>query len=170
MDYRFGTRSAAHRLVKEMKQLVPQAVMVASVPGAAPMLRKLAADTDSIYLEHQPSYKDLTAVLARAKFQISGRIHDAVLGARVGCPLIAIGSTSHKVHGVCELLGFSEPYDGTDLWSSLERIKTRRRHPSGRRRHARNEISSNAARLSAESFEMGVVVKNVLTKHGKITA
>jgi polysaccharide pyruvyl transferase WcaK-like protein len=170
MDYRFGTRSAAHRLVKEMKQLVPQAVMVASVPGAATMLRTLAADTDSIYLEHQPSYTDLTAVLARAKFQISGRIHDAVLGARVGCPLIAIGSTSHKVHGVCELLGFNAPYDGTDLCSSFDRIKTEAAsHLAGGAR-LRSEISSNAARLSAESFEMGTLVKDVLAKHGKSTA
>jgi hypothetical protein len=170
MDHRFGTRSAAHRLVKEMKQLVPQAVVVASVPGAAPMLRTLAADTDSIYLEHQPSYKDLTAVLARAKFQISGRIHDAVLGARVGCPLIAIGSTSHKVHGVCELLGFSEPYDGTDLWSSLERIKTEAASHLAGGVTLRNEISSNAARLAAQSFEMGILVKDVLAKYAKSTA
>ena len=166
MDHRFGTRSAAYRLITELKQLAPQAVMVASVPGAAPMLKQLAADTDSIYLEHQPSYRDLMAVLARAKFQISGRIHDAVLGARVGCPVISIGSTSHKVHGVCELLGFSEPYDGTDLWSSIERIKAHAASHLANGVVLRNEIKSNAARLAAESFEIGVIVKDVLAKQG----
>jgi polysaccharide pyruvyl transferase WcaK-like protein len=142
-------------------------VMVASVPGAARMLKQLAADTDSIYLEHQPSYRDLSAVLARAKFQISGRIHDAVLGARVGCPLIAIGSTSHKVHGVCELLEFNEPYDGTDLRSSIDRIKAEAASHLSGGISLRNEIASRAARLAAESFEMGIAVKAVLAKHEK---
>lgn len=170
MDHRFGTRSAANQLVTGMKKLLPQGVMVASVPGAARMLKQLAADTDSIYLEHQPSYRDLSAVLARAKFQISGRIHDAVLGARVGCPLIAIGSTSHKVHGVCELLEFNEPYDGTDLRSSFEKITAdAARHLSGGI-SLRNEITSRAARLAAESFELGIAVKAVLAKHRKGSA
>ena len=167
MDHRFGTRSAAHQLVTEMKKLVGQGVMVASVPGAARMLKQLAADTNSMYLEHQPSYRDLSAVLARAKFQISGRIHDAVLGARVGCPLIAIGSTSHKVHGVCELLEFNEPYDGTDLRSSIERIKAEAASHLSGGIALRNEITTRAARLAAESFAMGVAVKEVLAKHDK---
>ena len=66
----------------------------------------------------------------------------------------------------CELLGFSEPYDGTDLWSSIERIKAHAaRHLAGGVA-LRNEIKNNAARLAVESFEMGVIVRDVLAKRG----
>jgi polysaccharide pyruvyl transferase WcaK-like protein len=141
-------------------------MMVASAPAENPMLRQLATDTDSVYLEQQPSYRDLLAVLARARFQISGRNHNPVLGVLVGCPTISIGSTSHKVHGIAELLGFSEPYDGTDLWSSLEKIKAyARRHLAGGAA-LRNEIKNNAARLAVESFENGVIVRDVLARRG----
>jgi polysaccharide pyruvyl transferase WcaK-like protein len=168
IDYKFGNRSSMYRLILEMKHMVPQAVIVANNPVGWPMLKQLAADTGSVYLEYQPKYQDLMSVLARAKFQISGRLHNTILGALVGCPVISIGSTSHKVHGVCELLGFDLPYDGTDLWSSMERIKAdAARHLSGGPM-LRSAIQQNAARLGVGSLEMGTLVKDVLTRHGKL--
>jgi polysaccharide pyruvyl transferase WcaK-like protein len=162
IDYRFGNRSSLYRLLTEMKQLVPQAVLVASATAEVPMLRQLADDTGSIYLPHQPSYRDLMAVLARTKFLISGRNHNPVLGALVGCPAISIGSTSHKVHGICELLGFDEPYDGTDLWANIGRMKAHAaRHLSGGKA-LRDLIRSNAARLGAQTFQLGTVIRDIL--------
>jgi len=168
IDYRFGKRSSLYRVITEVKKLGLQAVMVVSGPSEASQLKQLAADTDSIFLAQQPSYRDLMAVLARAKFQISGRNHNLLLGARVGCPAIAIASISHKVHGVCEQLGFGEPYDGTDLWSNIDRITAHAASHLARGVTLRNEISSHAARLSAESFEMGVLVKDVLAKQSRL--
>jgi len=168
IDHQFGTRSSLFRMITEVKKLGLQAVMVVSGPPEVSMLKKLAAATNSIYLEQQPSYKDLMAVLARAKFQITGRNHNLLLGARVGCPAIAIASISHKVHGVCEQLRFSPPYDGTDLWSNIERITADAATILGRGVTLRDEISSHAARLSAESFEMGILVKDVLAKHSTL--
>ena len=167
IDYRFGSRSPLYRLIEEIKQLVPQAVMVACGPYEAPMLRKLATDTGSVYLEQQPNYRDLMAVLARAKLQISGRVHNTVLGALVGCPAISIGSTSHKVHGACALLGFDEPYDGTDLWSSIEKIRAQAAGQLAKGMGLREQIRDNAALLGAKSFEMGTIVKEVLAKNGE---
>ena len=51
--------------------------------------------------------------------------------------------------------GSAPPYDGTDLWSNIERITSRRRQPSARGVTLRDDIRSHAARLAAESFEMG---------------
>jgi polysaccharide pyruvyl transferase WcaK-like protein len=167
IDHRFGERSALYRLITEIKQLVPQAVMVASATAERPLLKQLATDTGSIYLEYQPSYRDLMAVLARTKFQISGRLHNTLLGALVGCPAISIGSLSHKVHGVCELLGFSEPYDGTDLWPSIARIKADAASHLANGVMLRNEIKANTARLAAGSFEMGVIVRDLLAKQSE---
>lgn len=167
IDYLFGRRSHLYRLIMEIKQLVPQAVMVACGPYEAPMLRQLASDTGSIYLEQQPSYRDLMAVLARAKLQISGRVHNAILGALVGCPTISIGSTSHKVHGTCELLGFDEPYDGTDLQSSIENIRAHAASLHAGGADLREQIIRNSALLAAKSFEMGTIVKDVLAKDVK---
>jgi polysaccharide pyruvyl transferase WcaK-like protein len=167
IDYRFRKRSSLYRLITEIKQLVPLAVMVASATAEKPMLQQLAADTDSIYLEHQPSYRDLMAVLARARFQITGRNHNPVLGALVGCPAISLGSSSHKVHGICELLGFDAPYDGTDLWSSIERIRSHAARHLARGTALRDEIRANAARLAGESFEMGLIVKQILARQSE---
>jgi len=168
IDHRFGKRSSLFQMITEVKTLGLQAVMVVSGPPEADMLKRLAADTDSICFEQQPSYRDLMAVLARAKFQISGRNHNLLLGARVGCPALAIASISHKVHGVCEQLRFGAPYDGTDLWSHIESIKTDAANILHRGAALRDDISSHTARLSAESFEMGMLVKDVLAKHAKV--
>ena len=170
IDYRFGRRSSLFRMITEVKKLGVEAVMVVSGPSEASMLKQLAADTDSVYLEQQPSYRDLMAVLARAKFQISGRNHNLLLGARVGCPAIAIASISHKVHGVCEQLRFSAPYDGTDLWSNIEKITADAASLLGSGVTLREDIRSHAARLGAESFEMGVLVKDVLEKQPRLAA
>ena len=170
IDHHFRKRSSLFRMITEVKTLGLQAVMVVSGPPEAALLKQLAADTDSICLEQQPSYRDLMAVLARAKFQISGQNHNLLLGARVGCPAIAIASISHKVHGVCEQLRFSPPYDGTDLWSNIESITAAAASILERGVTLREEISSHAARLSAESFEMGVLVKDVLAKQPRLAA
>jgi len=166
-DHRFGRQSAMYQLIMEIKKLVPQAVMVASAPAEKPMLRQLATETDSIYLELQPSYRDLMAVLARTKFQISGRNHNPVLGALVGCPAISIATTSHKVHGICELLGFDAPYDGTDIRSNIDDIKAHAARHLAAGAALRNEIKKNAARLAVESLDMGVIVRDVLANQGR---
>lgn len=163
-DHRFGRQSSMYQLIMEIKKLVPQAVMVASAPAEKPMLRQLATETDSIYLELQPSYRDLMAVLARTKFQISGRNHNPVLGALVGCPAISLGTTSHKVHGISELLGFETPYDGTDLRSNIEAIKAHAARHLAAGPALRDQIKKNSARLGVESLEMGVIVRDVLAK------
>ena len=170
IDYRFGKRSSLFRMITEVKTLGLQAVMVVSGPPEAAMLKQLAADTDSIYLEQQPSYRDLMAVLSRAKFQISGRNHNLLLGSRVGCPGIAIASISHKVHGVCEQLQFGAPYDGTDLFSHIESIRAHAADILSRGTTLRDDISRRAARLAAESFEMGLLVKDVLARHSRLAA
>jgi polysaccharide pyruvyl transferase WcaK-like protein len=162
-DHRFGRQSSLYQLIMQIKSLVPQAVMVASAPAERPMLRQLATETDSIYLELQPSYTDLMAVLARTKFQISGRNHNPVLGALVGCPTISIGSTSHKVHGICELLGFETPYDGTDLRSHIGAITAHAARHLAAGAPLRDQIKRTAARLAVESLESGVIARDVLT-------
>lgn len=164
IDYRFGRQSSLYRLIMEMKQLVPQAVMVACGPYEASMLRQLAEDTGSIYLEQQSSYHDVMALLSRAKIQISGRFHNMVLGALVGCPAVSIGSTSHKVHGVCALLGFDEPYDGTDLWTHMDSIKLQATELLSKGDELRKKIKDHAALLAVKSYEMGIIVQNVLRK------
>ena len=68
-----------------------QEVGSAGRDGGERSCRKTAAQTvghrnHSIYLELQPSYRDLMAVLARTKFQISGRNHNPVLGALSAAP------------------------------------------------------------------------------------
>jgi len=110
---------------------------VEGAPADKPMLRQLATEIDSIYFEQRPSYRDLIAVLVRSRFQISGRNHNPVLGALVGFPAISYGTTSHKVNGISELLGFDTPYDGAVLRSNIDAIRADAdRHPATERRSA----------------------------------
>lgn len=164
IDYRFGKRSSLYRLLTEIKQLVPQAVLIASATAEIPMLEQLASDTGSIYLAHQPSYRDLMAVLARAQLLISGRNHNPVLGALVGCPAISLASTSHKVHGICELLHFDEPYDGTDLWPNLARIKAHAGRHLAAGQRLRDQIRSRASLLAGDAYQLGTIVSDALPK------
>ena len=64
------------------------------------------------------------ALVAGARFSITGRYHNAILAAIMGCPSITFGSTSFKVHGACELLDglVGSPYDSTDLLPNLDAI------------------------------------------------
>ena len=164
IDYRFRQRSSLYRLITELKELVPTAVLVASAPAEGAMLQRLAADTNSIYLPQQPSYRDLMAVLARTRFLLSGRNHNPVVGALVGCPTISIASTSHKVHGICELLGFDAPYDGTDLWRCIDDIKAHAaRHLAGGEA-LRASIKAKASHLGTEAFEFGTMIRDVLSE------
>jgi hypothetical protein len=104
-------------------------------------------------------------VLERARFQISGRLHNGILGAMVGCPAISIASTSHKVHGSCEALRFPDPFDGTDLRSATPAMLLCARRLMGGGDALRADIKAHAARLGDGALEMGSLVAEVLERH-----
>jgi polysaccharide pyruvyl transferase WcaK-like protein len=126
----------------------------------------LAHETGSIFVPTLPDYRALMGLLSDARFMVSGRHHNPILGALVGCPSITFASTSHKVHGVCELLEgqIGMPYDGTDLESNIEAITARAAHYVAYRSSLRRRLIAIAARLSEATLEMGEMVKAALAE------
>ena len=115
-DYRYQKRSALYELIERLKTLVPQAVFLAKEPFDQ-FLEQVAKDTGSLFFGPQHTYLDLMAILANAKFQLSGRYHHLIMGSIVGCPSVPFAGLSHKIHGLCELLEgeIGTPYDSGDL-------------------------------------------------------
>jgi len=110
-----------------LMSVAPQAVLVNSGPADS-YIREVAADTGSIYVDSLTDYREYMALAADAQFVASGRYHNTILAAIVGCPSITFASANHKVHGACEILDgiVGSPYDGTDLRSQMDAIEAER--------------------------------------------
>ena len=50
------------------------------------------------------NFKEVQKIISQSNFLISGRYHHLIFGANTNTPLCFMGSTSHKVHGLSELL------------------------------------------------------------------
>jgi polysaccharide pyruvyl transferase WcaK-like protein len=170
LDDRPGAGSALHQLVSSLRQVVPQPVFVASGP-ADRYIERLAGATDSLYLDGIVDYREWMALVAGAELLVTGRYHNAILAAVVGCPSITLGSTTHKVHGACEMLEglIGSPYDGTDLLGSLDGIVEQARHAVDRRTALHDELLAACARRRAEVLELGDLVAGALRDNAPVT-
>ena len=64
-------------------------------------------------------------IISQSNFLISGRYHHLIFGANTNTPLCFMGSTSHKVHGLSELLTGSphqQVYDPTNIKVITDKI------------------------------------------------
>jgi polysaccharide pyruvyl transferase WcaK-like protein len=163
IDHQYGQRSALYQLISKLKQTGLQAVIVASsnLEGYA---EQLARDTGSPYFPLQASYRDLMALLSGAKFQVTGRYHNPILGAMVGCPSISIATSSHKNHGTCEALGglIGMPFDGTDLRTHTPAMLERAQDYIDHQATLRPSLQAAAARLRAQTAEMAPIILGAL--------
>lgn len=123
MDDRSGHDSTLRRLVTSLETLAPQAVFVNSGPADS-YIGRIAADVGALYVDSIVDYRELMALVSGAQFQVSGRYHNIILAAIMGCPSLALGSSSHKVHGACEMLdgAVGVPFDGTHLVPRLDDV------------------------------------------------
>jgi polysaccharide pyruvyl transferase WcaK-like protein len=108
-------------------------------------------------------------LLSDAKFMVTGRYHNPILGALVGCPSIAFASSNHKVHGVCELLEghIGTPYDSTDLMSNMEAITEQAARYVAHQSSLGPRLTATAARLGEVTLEMGEMVKATLERSAR---
>lgn len=128
MDARGGKGSALFQLTTALQRIVPRAVFVASAP-ADRYIEEVAQATGALFTNAIADYREFMALVSGAQFLVSGRYHNVILAGIMGCPSIAFASTTHKVHGACEMLDgvVGTPYDGTYLRPDLEAITQRAR-------------------------------------------
>ena len=166
MDHRPPRRSGLYELISRLKDVVPTAVFVNSAPADA-YIRAIADETESLYVDTLTDYREYMALVAGAQFVASGRYHNPLLAALMGCPSITFSSSSHKVHGACEMLDniIGTPYDGTDLRTHLDAIEQQARGYVEHRDDLRARLLELCARRRAEALEIGELAADVLRRH-----
>ncbi len=170
VDHTPTRRSSLFELVVRLKKVVGQAVLVSSAP-ADEYIKAVADETQSIYVDTLAEYQEFMALVQRAEFLVSGRYHNPILAAIVGCPSIALASSSHKVHGTCEMLDglIGTPFDGTDLRSCFEAIETTAARHVERRATLEIELQALCDRRRTEAQQLGDVVAGALGPLGLVS-
>lgn len=165
LDHRFSEQSALHQLISLLKEVTPQAVLVASAP-ADRFMERVARETGSVYVETIEAYQEYMALVADAEFVVSGRYHNPIIAAIMGCPTIAFGSTSHKVHGACEMLEglVGAPYDGTHVRPQFDDIQARARRYTQERGAIGDRLQELCHRRRSEALDLGTLVAGQVRK------
>lgn len=163
VDHKPPYKSALYDLIMTLKQVVPQALLVSSAP-ADNYIEQIARETDSMYVNTLTRYQEFMALTKDAQFIVSGRYHNPILAALMGCPSITLASTNHKVHGAGETLGGlnGTPYDGTDLRSFLPTIKQHAQRYVDHRAEIGNQLTVKTWKLRGETEGLGQLVRERL--------
>jgi len=125
---RFGARgSALHEVVEKLQKLGLKAVVMARDYMDQEIIRGLADCSDAVYVGPGFHYREIQALLSRARFLVSGRYHHLIMATISGCPCIPLRTSSHKVNGLSELVGegMGEVFDPTDLFSCSDAMAER---------------------------------------------
>ena len=165
MDHRSLEQSALYQMISALKGVTPRAVFIASAPTDR-YIQDVARETASVYLDigTVSDYREYMALVAGAQFVVTGRYHNPILAAIMGCPSITFASTSHKVHGACELLEglVGSPYDATSLRPQLDAIEQHARTYVEDRGELRDGLYEVCGRRRSEAFDVGRLAMGAL--------
>jgi polysaccharide pyruvyl transferase WcaK-like protein len=162
IDHRPGRRSALYRLIRALKDEVAEAVFVRNGPADG-YIEEIAKETNSLYIGALVDYREWMTVVRDAQFLLTGRYHNAILAAIMGCPSMTLGSASHKVHGACEVLEIiGTPYDGTDLVSQISSIAGHAHQYVQHRADVHDRLRAVCERRRMETMELSSLISGVL--------
>ncbi len=165
MDDRGGVASALHQMISALQRVVPKAVFVSTGPGDD-YIERTARETGSAFVSWRDGitdYREWMSLVSDAQFLVTGRYHNAILGAIMGVPSITFASASHKVHGACEMLeGLAgSPHDPTDLRPRLRAIEEQARSYVQNRDHLRGRLQEVCGRRRSEVLGLGRLAADV---------
>ena len=166
IDHRPGRRSALYRLIEGLKDVTADAVFVRSDPADG-YVEEIAKETNSLYIDAAVDYREWMTLVRDAQFLLTGRYHNPILAAIMGCPSMTLGSSSHKVHGGCEMLEIiGTPYDGTDLLSQTSSMVGHARHYVQHRADVHDRLTAVCERRRTETMELSSLITAVLRSSG----
>jgi hypothetical protein len=86
----------------------------------------------------------------------------------MGCPVLALATTNHKVHGAVDMLDpeLGEPFDGTDILPALDAAVARAQGFRAERDAWRRRLTDVSAARHRECFALGDLVRDHLTGTG----
>lgn len=163
IDHGYPRESGLYDMISALKHVVARAIFVSTGP-ADRFIKRVAEETDSLYVDSITDYREYMALVDGAQFIVTGRYHNPILAAIVGCPSISLASTSHKVHGACEMLDnvVGIPYDGTHLRPQLGAIRQQATSYVENRTEVRDRLNEVCERRRVEVLEMGELVNSAL--------
>ncbi len=143
-------------LVRELKNVVPQAVLVAKDTHCQ-FLEEVARRTGSVYFGPENDFPELWPLFRGAVFQVTGHFHNAIFGAMVGCPFIPLSVNNHKMKGLCEDLDWvvREPYDITALSVCREKILEEAHSIVAARQRLSSQLLQRSTEMRLRVEEMG---------------
>jgi polysaccharide pyruvyl transferase WcaK-like protein len=166
IDHRPGGRSALFRLIEGLKDVTAEAVFVRSDPADS-SVEGIAKETHSLYIDAPVDYREWMTLVRDAQFLLTGRYHNPILAAIMGCPSVTLGSSSHKVHGGCEMLEvIGTPFDGTDLDSQTHAMVSCARHYVRNRVDFHDRLTTVSEQRRAETMELVSLIRGVLHSSG----
>lgn len=162
IDLRPGRRPALYGLIAKLKEISAEAVFVRT-DSADGRVEHLAAETGSLYIDAPIDYREWMTIVRSAQFVLTGRYHNPILAAIMGCPPMALASSSHKVHGGCEMLELiGTPYDGTDLGAQTPSMALHARRYVQDRTDLRDRLQAVCARHRSETTELSSLITTLL--------
>jgi polysaccharide pyruvyl transferase WcaK-like protein len=167
IDARPGTRSALHRMIEALKGTDVQAVFVRKDLTDG-FVEAVARETGSVYVDTVEDYREYMTLLAGAEYSVTGRYHNTTLAGIMGCPVLALATTNHKVHGAVDMLDpeLGEPFDGTDILPALDAVVARAQGFRAERDAWRRRLTDVSAARHRECFALGDLVRDHLTGTG----
>ena len=162
MDDRGGVASALHQMITALQRVVPRTVFVSTGPGDD-YIEQTARETGSVFIS-MTDYREWMALIKDAQFLVTGRYHNAILGAVMGVPSITFASASHKVHGACEMLEglVGSPYDPTDLRPRIRAIEEHARSYMQNRDQLHDRLQEVCGRRRSEALGIGRLAADVI--------
>jgi polysaccharide pyruvyl transferase WcaK-like protein len=169
IDHRGGRQSALYQLISALRRVAPEVVFVRSDP-ADRYVERIAEETNSLYVDTTANYREWMTVVRDAEFVVTGRYHNPILAAIMGCPSITLASSSHKVHGGCEMIELiGSPYDGTDLLSETPSIVDHARRYVEQRADIRDRLIAVCERRRSETGQLASLVSDCSSRRGYAT-
>lgn len=150
-------------IIRQLKKIIPKAIILAKEPSEL-FLEQVANDVGAIYVGPDFNYYDVLDILRGAEFLISGRYHHLIFASIVGCPSIPLASSSHKVHGLCELLEntIGYPHDPTNFYEASDRIVEQANAILNKSVSLKSKLLALAEKLSERSDAVGELISHSL--------
>ncbi len=157
--------SALVHILQELKKTVSNVVLLGK-DKEDQILKDAAKLTGSFFVGPSHSYQTILHILKRAKFILSGRYHNAIFATKVGCPVIPMHSSSHKIYGLASFFKGSmpKPVDPTDLWNEAEGVVQQARAILDQGESLRDAYRERAAGLREEALGLSGRIWTILGK------
>jgi polysaccharide pyruvyl transferase WcaK-like protein len=157
-----GTSSLVH-MIKELKKTVPNSVLLGK-DKEDQILKDVARLTGSFFVDPSYDYQSVLNILKCAKFIVSGRYHNAIFATKVGCPVIPMHTSSHKIYGLATLFNglMPKPIDPTDLWNEEKLVINHASAILEQGDSLRTAYKERAAELREEVLRLSGSIRDVL--------